>query len=91
MSENLKKLTGKNPQDFESVAYSLINNSDVDLFSELVSKEYHDFDPCAGVRILRMAYRRQDPDAPEYLQPDRTERLRFRAGNRYAAVYPDRW
>ena len=44
MSENLKKLTGKNPQDFESVAYSLINNSDVDLFSELVSKEDFLFD-----------------------------------------------
>ena len=39
MSDNLKKLTGKNPKDFESVAYSLINNSDVELFSELVSKE----------------------------------------------------
>ena len=44
MSENLKKLTGKNPRDFESVAYSLINNSDVELFSELVSKEDFLFD-----------------------------------------------
>ena len=44
MSENLKKLTGKNPKDFESVAYSLINNSDVELFSELVSKEDFLFD-----------------------------------------------
>ena len=44
MSDNLKKLTGKNPKDFESVAYSLINNSDVELFSELVSKEDFLFD-----------------------------------------------
>ena len=44
MSDNLKKLTGKNPRDFESVAYSLINNSDVELFSELVSKEDFLFD-----------------------------------------------
>ena len=44
MSDNLKKLTGKNPQDFESVAYSLINNSDEELFSELVSKEDFLFD-----------------------------------------------
>ena len=44
MSENLKKLTGKIPKDFESVAYSLINNSDVELFSELVSKEDFLFD-----------------------------------------------
>ena len=44
MSDNLKKLTGKNPKDFESVAYSLINNSDTELFSELVSKEDFLFD-----------------------------------------------
>ena len=44
MSDNLKKLTGKNPQDFESVAYSLINNSDVELFAELVEKEDFLFD-----------------------------------------------
>ena len=30
MSDKLKKLTGKNPNDFEPVAYSLINNPDVD-------------------------------------------------------------
>ena len=39
MSENLKKLTGKNPKDFEPVACSLINNSDTELFSELVEKD----------------------------------------------------
>ena len=39
MSDKLKKLTGKNPKDFEPVAYSLINNSDTELFSELVSQE----------------------------------------------------
>lgn len=44
MSDNLKKLTGKNPKDFESVAYSLINNSDVELFKELVEKEDFLFD-----------------------------------------------
>ena len=44
MSDNLKKLTGKNPKDFESVAYNLINNSDVELFKELVEKEDFLFD-----------------------------------------------
>ena len=38
-SENLKKLTGKNPKDFEPVACSLINNSDTVLFGELVQQE----------------------------------------------------
>ncbi len=44
MSENLKKLTGKNPRDFEPVAYSLINTPDVDLFRELVNKEDYLYD-----------------------------------------------
>lgn len=44
MSDKLKKLTGKNPQDFEPVAYGLINNSDEELFAELVSKEDFLFD-----------------------------------------------
>ncbi len=44
MSDKLKKLTGKNPKDFEPVAYSLINNCDIELFSELVSKEDFLFD-----------------------------------------------
>ena len=44
MSENLKKLTGKNPRDFEPVACSLINNSDVELFKELVEKDDFLFD-----------------------------------------------
>ena len=44
MSENLKKLTGKNPKDFEPVAYSLINTPDVDLFKELVDKEDYLYD-----------------------------------------------
>lgn len=44
MSENLKKLTGKNPKDFEPVAYSLINMPDVDLFKELVDKEDYLYD-----------------------------------------------
>lgn len=44
MGDKLKKLTGKNPKDFEPVAYSLINNSDVELFSELVEKDDFLFD-----------------------------------------------
>ncbi len=44
MSDKLKKLTGKNPKDFEPVAYSLINNNDAELFSELVSKDDFLFD-----------------------------------------------
>ena len=44
MSENLKKITGKNPQDFEPVAYSLINQPDVKLFEELVLHEDFLFD-----------------------------------------------
>lgn len=44
MSDKLKKLTGKNPNDFEPVAYSLINNPDVELFCELVEKDDFLFD-----------------------------------------------
>ena len=44
MSDNLKNLTGKNPKDFEPVAYSLINNSDTELFRELVEKDDFLFD-----------------------------------------------
>ncbi len=44
MSDDLKKLTGKNPKDFEPVAYSLVNNSDVKLFGELVEKDDFLFD-----------------------------------------------
>lgn len=44
MSDKLKKLTGKNPKDFEQAAYNLINNSDAELFCELVSKEDFLFD-----------------------------------------------
>jgi len=44
MSDKLKKLTGKNPKDFEPVAFSVINNPDIELFSELVSKEDFLFD-----------------------------------------------
>lgn len=39
MSDKLKKLTGKNPKDFEPAAYSLINMPDVELFAELVEKD----------------------------------------------------
>ena len=44
MNERLKKLTGKNPKDFEPVAYHLVNNSDVELFAELVKSEDFLFD-----------------------------------------------
>ncbi len=44
MSELLKKLTGKNPKDFEPVALSTINNPDTKLFEELVNQEDYLFD-----------------------------------------------
>lgn len=44
MSEKLKKLTGKNPKDFEPEAFKLINNVDTDLFKELVDSEDFLFD-----------------------------------------------
>lgn len=44
MSENLKKLTGKNPKDFEPLAYALINTPDVELFAELVGSDDFLFD-----------------------------------------------
>lgn len=44
MSDKLKKLTSKNPNDFEPVAYNLINIPDVDLFAELVKNEDYLFD-----------------------------------------------
>lgn len=44
MSDKLKKLTGKNPNDFEPVAYELITAPDVELFAELVSKDDFLFD-----------------------------------------------
>lgn len=37
--ESLKKLTGKNPADYEPVARSLVDNPDVNLFKELVNKD----------------------------------------------------
>lgn len=37
--ELLKKLTGKNPADFEPVARNLVDNPDVNLFKELVNKD----------------------------------------------------
>ncbi len=44
MSDKLKMLTGKNPKDFEPVAYSLINTPDIDLFEELVEKDDYLYD-----------------------------------------------
>lgn len=42
--ELIKKLTGKNPNEYESVAKSLIDNSDVELFAKLVKQDDFLFD-----------------------------------------------
>ena len=39
MPDELKKLTGKNPADFEPVAYNIINKPDTELFRQLVEKD----------------------------------------------------
>ena len=44
MTEEFKKLTGKNKSDYEQVAYHLINDADVNLFAELVEKDNFLFD-----------------------------------------------
>ena len=44
MSEDLKKLTGKNKNDYEAVASHLINDCDVGLFAELVENDDFLFD-----------------------------------------------
>ncbi len=44
MSDKLKKLTGRDPRDFEPMAYSLVNMPDVDLFCELVEQDDFLFD-----------------------------------------------
>lgn len=44
MSDKLKKLTGKNPKDFEPVAFDVINIPDVKLFKELIDSEDFLFD-----------------------------------------------
>ena len=40
----IKKLTGKNPTEYEAVAKSLVDNSDVELFSKLVKQDDFLFD-----------------------------------------------
>ena len=42
--ELIKKLTGKNPSEYETVAKSLVDNSDVELFSNLVKQDDFLFD-----------------------------------------------
>lgn len=42
--DKIKLLTGKNPQDYEPIAFDIINNSNVELFEELVSKDDYLFD-----------------------------------------------
>ena len=44
MSEQLKKLTGKNKNDYEAIAKELVNRPDVELFRELVENEDFLFD-----------------------------------------------
>jgi len=44
MNELLKKLTGKNKNDYEAVAKHLVDDADVDLFRELVEQENFLFD-----------------------------------------------
>lgn len=44
MSDKLKKLTGKNPRDFEPVAFDVINKPDIELFKELVDSDDFLFD-----------------------------------------------
>lgn len=55
MSDKLKKLTGKNPNDFEPVAFHLINNSDVELFAELVAQDDFLFDFVKQNVVSRLA------------------------------------
>ena len=40
----IKKLTGKNPSEYEIVAKSLIDNSDTELFAKLVKQDDFLFD-----------------------------------------------
>ncbi len=40
----IKKLTGKNPSEYEVVARNLVNNSDVELFAKLVKQDDFLFD-----------------------------------------------
>ena len=40
----IKKLTGKNPSEYEAVAKSLVDNSDTDLFAKLVKQDDFLFD-----------------------------------------------
>lgn len=42
--DKIKLLTGKNPQDYEPIAFEIINDSNVELFEELVSKDDFLFD-----------------------------------------------
>ena len=44
MTENLKKLTGKNKNDYETVAKHLVDDCDVELFRELVDNDDFLFD-----------------------------------------------
>ncbi len=44
MSEKLKKLTGKNKNDYEFAARDLVNNADIKLFEELVENDSFLFD-----------------------------------------------
>ena len=44
MNEKLKKLTGKNKNDYERIAAEIVNNADTALFKELVENDGYLFD-----------------------------------------------
>ena len=44
MNEKLKKLTGKNKNDYEAIAKDLVNKPDIELFKELVDNDEFLFD-----------------------------------------------
>ena len=44
MTERLKKLTGKNKNDYEAIAKDLVNKPDIELFKELVENDDFLFD-----------------------------------------------
>ncbi|MBO6273340.1 hypothetical protein J6O48_11250 [bacterium] len=42
--DKIKQLTGKNQKEYEAVAFEIVNNADIELFEELVSKDDFLFD-----------------------------------------------
>lgn len=54
MNNRLKKLTGKNANDFQPVAFELINKPDIELFKELVDNDEYLFDFVKNNVALRL-------------------------------------